>query len=68
MMADPKPRFNPASFYVIPGNILNIVWEEVYQPYLAIARGPVKDQLEQRLGLILNNAVEDTSGRSRFNR
>ena len=67
-MADPKPRFNPASFYVIPGNILNIVWDEVCAPYLAISRSPVKEQLEARLGLIQANAVEDTTGRSRFNR
>jgi hypothetical protein len=64
-MAD---RFNPGSLYVIPGNILNIVWEEVCQPYLAIARSPIKEQLESRLGMILNNAIEDTSGRSRYHR
>jgi len=64
-MAD---RFNPASLYVIQGNILNIVWDEVCAPYLAIARSPIKEQLEARLELVRNNAIEDTSGRTRYHR
>jgi hypothetical protein len=62
------PRFNPASYYIIKGNILNIVWDEVCQPYLDSAVSPVKEQLQDRLGLVRDNAFEDPSGASRFRR
>ena len=61
-------RFNPASYYIVKGNILNIVWDEICAPYLAISRPPLTAQLQDRLELVRSNAVEDTSGRSRFHR
>lgn len=63
------PRFKPDAQYVIPGNILNIIWDEVCEPFLNAPRPPAdQKKLEQRLGIVLNSAVEDTFGRSRFNR
>jgi hypothetical protein len=68
MARPPVYRFNPASYYVIQGNLLNIVWDEVCTPYLAIVTSPEKERLQDRIGIILNNAVEDPSGASRFRR
>lgn len=63
-----EPRFKPNSYYVIPGNVLNIVWDEICMPYLALSRPPLTDKLTERIGIVQASMVEDESGRSRHRR